>query len=99
MAAAGPDKKNYSGKDIHKELKQCIDERTNILSTNKKESHCRITEDGDTEVNQAVGTIVSEGDALGAVILVSGDDKSKFGEFEEKMALCGANFLGRQMES
>ena len=99
VAAAGPDKKNYSGKDIHKELKQCIDERTNILSTNKKESHCRITEDGDTEVNQAVGTIVSEGDAIGAVILVSGDDKSKFGEFEEKMALCGANFLGRQMES
>ncbi|MCI8963127.1 MAG: AbrB/MazE/SpoVT family DNA-binding domain-containing protein [Eubacterium sp.] len=99
VAAAGPDKKNYSGKDIHKELKQCIDERTNILSTNKKESRCRITEDGETEVNQAVGTIVSEGDAIGAVILVSGDDKLKFGEFEEKMALCGANFLGRQMES
>ena len=99
VAAAGPDKKNYWGKDIHKELKQCIDERTNILSTNKKESRCRITEDGETEVNQAVGTIVSEGDAIGAVILVSGDDKLKFGEFEEKMALCGANFLGRQMES
>ena len=46
-----------------------------------------------------MGTIVSEGDAIGAVILVSGDDKLKFGEFEEKMALCGANFLGRQMES
>ncbi len=99
VAAAGPDKKNYSGKDIHKELKQCIDERNNILSTNKKESRCKITEDGETEVNQAVGTIVSEGDAIGAVILVSGDDKLKFGEFEEKMALCGANFLGRQMES
>lgn len=99
VAAAGPSKKSYSGKDIHKELKQCIDQRANLLSTEKKDTHCRVIEDGDEEENQAIGTIVSEGDAIGAVILLSNDNKKKFGEFEEKMALCGANFLGRQMES
>lgn len=99
VAAAGPDKKNYTGKGIHNELKQCIDDRANILSTDNKGVHCRVVEDGDQETNQAIGSIVSEGDAIGAVILLSRDAKKTFGEFEEKMALCGANFLGRQMES
>lgn len=99
VAAAGPSKKNYSGKDIHKELKQCIDDRANVLTTDKKSAHCKVIEDEIQEENQAIGTIVSEGDAIGAVILLSNDGQKKFGEFEEKMALCGANFLGRQMES
>lgn len=99
VAVAGPDKKNYAGKDIHRELKQCIDKRANILCTGRKGGHCRVTEEGEEEANQAIGTIVSEGDAIGAVILLSGDAEKKFGEFEEKMALCGANFLGRQMEN
>lgn len=99
VAAAGPGKKNYSGKDIHKELKQCIDDRANLLATDQKGSRCKIVEGGEKETNQAIGSIVSEGDAIGAVILLSDDEKKKFGEFEEKMALCGANFLGRQMES
>lgn len=99
VAAAGPDKKSYSGKGIHRELKQCIDDRANILSTEAKGTRCKVVEDGDSEENEAIGSIVSEGDAIGAVILLSRDKKKPFGEFEEKMALCGANFLGRQMES
>lgn len=99
VAAAGPGKKNYLGKDIHKELKQCIDDRANLLVMDQKGARCRIVEDGGQETNQTISAIVSEGDAIGAVILLSDDDKKKFGEFEEKMALCGANFLGRQMES
>ncbi len=99
VAAAGPEKKNYTGKDIHTELKKCIDNRANILSSEEGGTHCKVVEDEDHETNQAIGSIVSEGDAIGAVILLSHDAKKKFGEFEEKMALCGANFLGRQMES
>lgn len=98
VAAAGPEKKKYSGKEIHREMKQCIDDRANILSVDEKSVKCSIIEDGDTETNQAISTIVAEGDAIGAVILVSDDNKAKFSDFEEKMALCGANFLGRQME-
>ena len=48
--------------------------------------------------SEAIATILSEGDAIGAVILLSRDTERVFGDFEEKMALCGANFLGRQME-
>ncbi len=100
VAAAGPAKKEYAGKDIHRELKQCIDNRTNILSASSQDASCKVIEgEEEKESNLAVGTIVSEGDAIGAVILLSKDDKEKFGEFEEKMVLCGANFLGRQMEN
>ena len=99
VAVAGPDKKEYSGKDIHKDLKRCIDDRGNLLASDSKSSHCQIVEDRDAEGSQAIGTIVAEGDAIGAVILLSKDEKKPFGELEEKMALCGASFLGRQMES
>ncbi len=99
VAVAGPDKKQYSGKDIHSELKRCIDERANLLASDNKSLHCQVTEEGEPEANQAIGTIVAEGDAIGAVLLLSRDATKRFGELEEKMALCGANFLGRQMES
>lgn len=98
VAVAGPDRKRYAGKDIHSELKQCIDERGKLLAAAGKNQSCQITEDDEPEVNQAIGTIVSEGDAIGAVLLLSRDATKGFGEFEEKMALCGADFLGRQME-
>ncbi len=99
VAVAGPDRKEYSGKDIHKELKRCIDDRANVLASEGKKSHCQVTETSEPEPNQAIGTIVAEGDAIGAVILLSRDEKKSFGELEEKMALCGASFLGRQMEN
>jgi AbrB family transcriptional regulator (stage V sporulation protein T) len=76
-----------------------MDQRANILATERTGNGCPVTEDGNRDINQAIGTIVSEGDAIGAVLILSDDTKKKFGEFEEKMALCGANFLGRQMES
>ena len=31
-------------------------------------------------------------------VLLSRDTERIFGDFEQKMAICGANFLGRQME-
>ena len=48
--------------------------------------------------SEAISTIVAEGDAIGAVILLTKDPEREFTELEEKMAVCGANFLGKQME-
>ena len=39
--------------------------------------------------------IVRRIDDLGRVVVPK---ESIFGDFEQKMAICGANFLGRQME-
>ena len=80
VAAAGPGKKDYAGKTIHRELLEAIEDRRTILATD------------------AAATILAEGDAIGMVLLLSRDTERIFGDFEQKMAICGANFLGRQME-
>ena len=98
VAASGSQSRKYAGKDLDESIKECIQNRSNALYADGKGKMCHIVEGEDPEPNQAVATIVCEGDAIGAVILLSNDKEQKFGEFEEKMALCGAGFLGRQME-
>lgn len=98
VAAAGSQSRQYTGKDLDETIKECIQNRCNALYADGKGKMCRIVENEEPKPNQAVATIVCEGDAIGAVILLSSDKNQRFGEFEEKMALCGAGFLGRQME-
>ena len=45
-----------------------------------------------------VAPIICEGDAIGAVALMSREPRAKFGDMETKLALTAAGFLGRQME-
>ena len=45
---------------------------------------------------QLITPIISEGDAMGAVIFLSQD--KKMGELEGKLAQSAAGFLGKQME-
>ena len=47
---------------------------------------------------QVVAPIICEGDAIGAVALMSREPRAKFGDMETKMAATAAGFLGRQME-
>ena len=47
---------------------------------------------------QALSTIICEGDAIGAVILYEKDEKSRMTETESKLAIAAAGFLGKQME-
>ena len=98
VAVAGPNKKDFAGKDLHADLIQCIERRENILSTDADAGFCQITSDEAEVFSEAVSTILAEGDAIGAVALLSRDPDREFTEFEEKMAVCGASFLGRQME-
>lgn len=98
VAAAGPNKKEFIGKEIHADLISGIEGRRTIVATDADPSFCQITSDETEVFSESVATILAEGDAIGAVVLLSRDIEREFGEFEEKMAVCGANFLGRQME-
>ena len=42
--------------------------------------------------------VLSEGDAIGAVLILSKDDSDRIGDTEKKLAMTAASFLGRQME-
>ena len=57
-----------------------------------------ITERMNVLAAEAIVPIICEGDAIGAVAILSREPKAKFGETEMKLVSTAAGFLGRQME-
>lgn len=99
VAVSGSGKKEFDGKLISKQLEEAIGERKNFLASKGDVSFIPVTMDDAGEyTQQAVSTIICEGDAIGAVILYTRDEKNKMGETESKLATAAAGFLGRQME-
>ncbi|SET41728.1 stage V sporulation protein T [[Clostridium] polysaccharolyticum] len=98
IAVSGGGKKDLIMKSIHKDLENVINERINVLAANKDKSYCKISNDEEEYVYEVITPIISEGDAIGAVIILTKDTKIKFGELEVKLAQSAAGFLGRQME-
>ena len=47
---------------------------------------------------QVVYPIISDGDVIGSVVIISKEADKKFGEAELKVAQSAAGFLGKQME-
>lgn len=99
IAVSGSGKKEFEGKQISKQLEEVISERKSYLAAKGDNEFIQVTLDDSGEYSQqAISTIICEGDAIGAVILYSKDEKSKMGETENKLATAAAGFLGRQME-
>lgn len=99
IAVAGIPKKELLGKSLHRELEEAISDREAILARRGEKKFIKILGNGDNEYEgQIVQTIISEGDAIGAVILLSRDRDKQIGEMEQKAAMIAANFLGKQME-
>lgn len=99
IAASGTSKKDLAGKTISKELETAINERESILAAGTDKNYIKITPEDDTKYyNEVISPIISEGDVIGAVIILSKDEKSKFGELEVKLAASASGFLGKQME-
>ncbi len=98
VAAAGAGKGDFLGKDLHKELVQSIELRETLVATGEDARFCQIIVDQPDIVSEAISTIVSGGDAIGAVILLSRNPDRTFSDLEEKITMCGAAFLGKLME-
>ncbi len=99
IAVAGPTKKDLITKGISHELEEAINEREVIVAAKDDKNYIKIMNEDDTEFTYEVITpIISEGDAIGAVIILTKEAKTKFGELEIKLASTAAAFLGRQME-
>ena len=88
-----------TGKKISKQLEDAISERKNFLASRNDAEFVKVTLDDAGEFGQqALSTIICEGDAIGAVILYEKDEKSRMTETESKLAIAAAGFLGKQME-
>ena len=99
IAVSGPTKKDMITKGISHDLEEAINEREVVVAGKEDKNFIRIMNDDDSEfMYQVITPIISEGDAIGSVIILTKDAKTKFGELEIKLAGTAAAFLGRQME-
>lgn len=99
IAVAGSAKKDLISKSISRELEEVIGERESVVASREDKSFIKITNEDDSEyMNQVIWPIISEGDAIGAVLVLTKDAKQKLGDVEVKLASTAAVFLGRQME-
>ncbi|MCI7813172.1 MAG: stage V sporulation protein T, partial [Robinsoniella sp.] len=96
--AAGGMKKETVGKNISEELETIISDRRNVIIS-RAEGYVKLTQNDQEEGSgQVIWPIISEGDAIGAVVLIGREGRS-MGETEKILAKCAAGFMGRQMES
>lgn len=99
IAAAGNGKKDYDGKPISRQLESIIEDRTHQVTEKNERDFVKITLDDNSDYQtQAISTIISAGDAIGAVIMCSKDEKEKTGFTQKVLAQTAAGFLGRQIE-
>lgn len=99
IAAAGGMKREFVGKSISSEMETLINERKNLVVNREEGKYVKMTRDDlEDGAGQVIWTIISEGDAIGAVILLGRDGK-RMGETEKILAKCAAGFMGKQMES
>lgn len=100
VAVAGGSKKDYMDQRISSELEKFIEGRETYIASGQNKPIKLANEDfsPDTYSNEVIAPIVSQGDPIGAVVLVSKEDNMIMGELEVKLAQTAASFLAKQME-
>lgn len=99
IAAAGGAKKEYLGKAISDRLEGMIEERGQNQAQPEEQKYVSVLKEPPAEkFAQTICPIISQGDVIGAVILLAKSAQTKMSEVEKKLAYCAAGFLGRQME-
>lgn len=98
IALSGAPKRELLDKPNSQELDRLMEQRKNYRY-----------EAGETQLRAAEGTdkyhlgvaapILSQGDLMGCVMLLIGENDSPLGEADQKLAQTVASFLGKQMES
>lgn len=99
VSVSGIQKKVYMDKRISNELEEIIESRKAVVLDNSKLIPIYKDEDVNNQYfGEVISPIISEGDAIGAVILISKDENNSSSEVELKLAQTASVFLGKQME-
>jgi AbrB family transcriptional regulator (stage V sporulation protein T) len=105
IATAGGNKREFLSKPIGKAVERALEERTtllmnDIIAADDENLHIIQTDDREYTIkSQVIAPIVSQGDPIGAVIIVSKEPGTKLGEMEIKLTETASAFLAKQMES
>ena len=100
IAVSGGSKKEFLEQGISKDLEKIIDDKEIYISKENNDKSIPIVQNNIDRVKnaQVVYPIISDGDAIGSVILISKDVNTKMSDIEKKVAQSAASFLGSQME-
>jgi len=100
IAVANASKKEYLEKSISNELEKIMEEKLPWTTENNNQTVPVLDgENNDKKyTSQVIYPILSQGDTIGTVVLLSKEPNSKMGETEEKVAKAAAGFLSKQME-
>ncbi|HPF21752.1 MAG TPA: stage V sporulation protein T [Syntrophomonas sp.] len=104
IAVAGGNKREFLSKPVGRLLEKSLEERNTILMNgleNANDENLQVIQMDDREYtikSQVVAPIITQGDPIGAVMIVSKDPAVKLGELEIKLAETAAGFLAKQME-
>ncbi len=102
IAVSGAGKKELLSKPVNEHIEQLMQSRTKIsASAAAGESVLAVSvdESPDKYTAELVVPIISSGDAIGAVILLSKEPGVRFTEAEMKVCETAAGFMGKQLES
>lgn len=101
IAVSGGSKKEFLEQDVSTELEKLMEDKEVYTSKENSDMAMPITKNDQNEKkynSQIVYPIVSNGDTIGTVILMSKDTNTKMNEVEKKVAQSAATFLASQME-
>lgn len=101
IAVSGGSKKEFLEQGISEELEKILEDKEKYTSKENNDIAVPITKNDNKERkfnSQVVYPIISDGDVIGSVILLSKEPGTKMTEVEQKVVQSAASFLGSQME-
>ena len=102
VAVGGAAKKEFMEKSISQDMERIIDEKKTVTANRNESSqfYSITANEEDTSIysSQVITPILSAGDTIGAVIILSKEQGVNMGNTEVKVAETAASFLAKQME-
>ncbi len=98
IAVSGAPKKELVEKRISEDVEKVLERKSVFVTENSNSDKLFVVDGADKYFAGVVAPIVSEGDAIGSVIMVSDDNKVNMGEVEKKLCQSAAGFLGKHIE-
>lgn len=98
IAASGSNSSEFIGKIITKDLEKVIDKRRIILQESNQVNFINIIDNQNGYYSEIIGPIITEGDVVGAVVILNKDANRQLGDVEMKLVSCAISFLGKQFE-
>ncbi len=91
--------KSMRGMEISDALEERMNRRESVIASKGEDSYVPILKEMPGEAESvAVNPILSAGDVVGSVCLISTKEGEKLGEVDRKLIQAAAVFLGKQME-